>query len=135
LNAAAGGPVSRRVIGAFAILIAAQAAHSIEEVVTGLYAVMPPAAFVSSLFAPNPRTGFAIGNALLVGLGVACWLFAFRHGGRRGRMLAWGWAILEAANGIGHITLAIGAGGYFPGVATAPLLLLASGWLIVNLRR
>lgn len=134
MRAAVGPLLSRSTIGAFAILIVTQAAHSIEEFVTGLYALLPPAALVSSLFASDPMTGFAIANALLVGFGVACWLVAFRNGGRVGRMLAVGWAILETANGLGHIVMAIGAGGYFPGLATAPFLLLGGGWLIVTLR-
>jgi hypothetical protein len=42
--------------------------------------------------------------------------------------------VLELANGLGHIALAIAAGGYFPGLATAPLLLAAGTGLVVRLR-
>jgi hypothetical protein len=40
-----------------------------------------------------------------------------------GRSWAWFWTVVEAANGAGHLILAASGGGYFPGAATAPLLL------------
>ena len=44
--------------------------------------------------------------------------------------------ILALANGIGHSALALSQGGYFPGVMTAPLLLLTAGWMAATeLRR
>jgi hypothetical protein len=45
--------------------------------------------------------------------------------------LIWFWTLLEAGNGIGHLNLAATRREYFPGAATAPLLLLFSGWLLV----
>jgi hypothetical protein len=38
-------------------------------------------------------------------------------------------------NGLGHIVLAIRAGGYFPGTYTAPLVFLAGAFLAVQLLR
>jgi hypothetical protein len=38
-------------------------------------------------------------------------------------------------NGLGHVVLALRAGGYFPGTYTAPLVLLAGGFLAVRLLR
>ena len=35
----------------------------------------------------------------------------------------------------GHTLLALNQGGYFPGLATAPLLLFFAGWLLVLLIR
>ena len=45
--------------------------------------------------------------------------------------LIWFWTLLELGNGVGHVLLAIGRKGYFPGVITAPLLLLFAGWLLL----
>ena len=53
--------------------------------------------------------------------------------GRAG--LAWFWALLEIANAMAHVGLAIAAGGYFPGLATAPLLFGLGSWLALRLRR
>jgi len=38
-------------------------------------------------------------------------------------------------NGIGHLLFALEAGGYFPGVYTAPLLLAFSGLLATRIMR
>ena len=38
---------------------------------------------------------------------------------------------LELGNGIGHSVMALSRGGYFPGVATAPFLLLFARWLAI----
>lgn len=43
---------------AFGLLIAAQAAHSIEEYLGRLWEVFPPATFVSGLVSPNRDVGF-----------------------------------------------------------------------------
>lgn len=115
----------------FAVLIAAQAAHSIEEYWTGLYQVFAPARFVSSLLGIDPAAGFILANLLLNLFGLWCWLARVRP--RRGswRGLAWFWAAIESANGTAHLLLTVGVGGYFSGAATAPLLLalgLALAW-------
>ena len=112
---------------AFAAVIAAQAAHSIEEIVFRLYDRLLPARLVSGLFGSDPARGFAIANALLVLAGVVCY-FVLRRGARGP---AWFWAVLEILNGCGHLLFAIAAGGYFPGAATAPLL-IGSGVLLVR---
>ena len=39
------------------------------------------------------------------------------------------------ANGLAHIALAVIAGGYFPGLDTAPLLLGLGAWLAARLVR
>jgi hypothetical protein len=58
-----------------------------------------------------------------------------RSGRRGARALIWVWALVETANGLAHIAMAIFTGGYFPGVATAPVLLGLGGWLIRRLTR
>src|SRR5688572_12035284 len=109
------------------LLVLAQAMHSVEEYVFRLYEVLAPARYVSSLFGIDRQIGFAVANVALVLFGLWCWYARVRRG--RGRGLAWFWALLETANGLAHIALAITAGGYFPGLATAPLLLALGLWL------
>lgn len=115
----------------FLLLIVAQAAHSIEEYVTGLYQVFAPARFVSSLVSNNLPLGFLIANAALVAFGLWCWAVPVRSGWPSARGFAWFWTILELGNGLGHSGLALRQGGYFPGLITAPLLLVFASWLAV----
>ena len=115
----------------FLLLILAQAAHSVEEYVTKLYEVFAPARFVSGLVSANLGVGFVVFNAGLVGFGLWCWAFPVRSGWPAARGLAWFWVILELGNGIGHSVLALSRRGYFPGVATAPLLLVFAAWVAV----
>jgi len=116
----------------FLALVLAQAAHSVEEYVFRLYDVLAPARYVSALFGVDRQSGFAVANAALVLFGLWC-RNRTRRPGRAG--LAWFWALLEIANGMAHVGLAIAAGGYFPGLATAPLLLGLGFWLALSLRR
>jgi hypothetical protein len=120
---------------AFLALIAAQAAHSIEEYVFRLFDVLAPARFISGLLSSDLARGFAIANIALVLFGVWCYVARVRHGLPPARGLAWFWALLELGNGIGHSAFALGRGGYFPGVATAPLLLALSLYLIARLSK
>jgi uncharacterized protein with HXXEE motif len=114
----------------FLCLILAQAAHSTEEYVTRLYMVFAPARFVSSLVSNDLTVGFLFVNAALVAFGLWCWAVPVRSRWPVARGLVWFWTILELANGIGHSFLALSRG-YFPGIATAPLLLLFAGWLVI----
>jgi hypothetical protein len=119
-----------RVRTAFLLLIGAQAAHSLEEYFFRLFDVWAPARAVSGLFSDDLSLGFAVANALVILLGAACYLASIRPGRRSATGLAWFWAIVETLNGVGHTILALGQQGYFPGVATAPLLLGAAGYLM-----
>lgn len=113
----------------FLCLILAQAAHSIEEYINRLYEVLGPARFVSGLFSNNLAAGFLMANAALVAFGLWCWIVPVRAGWPTACGLAWFWAILELGNGIGHIGLALSRMDYFPGLLTAPLLLIFAGCL------
>jgi hypothetical protein len=115
----------------FLFLILAQGAHSIEEYVTRLYEVFAPARFVSSLVSKDLALGFLVVNFALVTFGLWCWAVPVRSGWHAAHGLVWFWTILELGNGIGHSALALSRGGYFPGVVTAPLLLLFAAWLAV----
>lgn len=111
---------------AFAALIAAQAAHSVEEYVTRLFDVFAPARFISGLFSDNVAQGFVIANVLLVLAGVVCWAAVVRPSRSPAAGVAWLWGLLELGNGVSHTAMAIATRGYFPGIATAPFLLAGS---------
>lgn len=116
---------------AFLCLVVTQAAHSVEEYSTKLYDVFPLTRFVSSLFSSNLAAGFAIANSLLVGFGVWCWIVPVRSGWVAASALVWFWALVELSNGIAHCVLAASRGGYFPGLATAPFLIVIATWLAI----
>jgi hypothetical protein len=96
-----------------------------------LYEVFGPARFVSSLVSNDLALGFLVANAALVTFGLWCWAVPVPSGWHAARGLVWFWTILELGNGIGHSALALSRGGYFPGVVTAPLLLLLAAWMAV----
>jgi len=112
-------------------LILAQAVHSTEEYFTKLYDVFQPARFASSLISSNPALGFLVDNSALVLFGLWCWAVPVRSGWRSARAFVWFWTILELSVGIIHFVLALARGGYYPGLATAPLLLLFAAWLAI----
>lgn len=47
----------------------------------------------------------------------------------------WVWVVVELINGAVHPAVALFRGGYFPGVATAPVLLVLAVFLATRLRR
>jgi hypothetical protein len=130
--ASEGGGVGR---DPFLLLILTQAAHSVEEFAFRLYDVLAPARYVSGLFGIDRQVGFVLVNMALVLFGLWCWYARVRPQRGSARAFAWFWALLEIGNGCAHVALAIMAGGYFPGLATAPLLLLFGGWLAWRLGR
>lgn len=119
----------------FALLILAQAAHSVEEYVFRLYDVLLPARVISRVFSSDLASGFAVANILLVGFGAWCYLARVRPGHVSSRALAWFWVLLEGANGTGHLVLAAVRRGYFPGAWTAPFLLGLALLLGITLAR
>jgi uncharacterized protein with HXXEE motif len=119
----------------FLLLIAAQAAHSIEEYAFRLYDLFVPARTVADLIGLSRPAGFIAANLALILFGLWCYLARIRPGRPSTRGFAWFWALIETANGIAHVALAVAAGGYFPGLATAPLLLGLGATLIVRLIR
>ena len=124
----------RRIQLTFLALIAVQAAHSLEEVRGRLYEVFPPARLVSGLISNDLERGFLIGNVCLVAFGVWCFLWPIRREWRAAVGLAWLWAGIELINGTVHPLLSLLAGGYTPGVATAPLLFALALYLAIQLR-
>ncbi len=117
--------VSARLKLLFLLLVLAQAAHSTEEYFGRLWEVFAPAQVLTSLvYPPDPLIGFLIVNIGLVLFGFLGY-FAIVRPERRGAIF-WiqGGIILEATNGLGHVTWAVMNGGYRPGVGTALLFLI-----------
>ena len=127
--------MSPRARNLFLLLIAAQAIHSVEEFHFRLFDRLLPARYVADAFGVDRPLGFAIANSALIAFGLWCWFARVRPGRGAALGLAWFWALLECANGLAHFALAVAAGGYFPGLATAPLLLGIGALLIVQLVR
>jgi hypothetical protein len=120
----------------------AQAAHSIEEVLTGLWLRMPvvSGAIHTRLgFVPVvgwSATGFAVANLVIVALMLGFSPFPFLN-------RTWSWtvvtvvAVVETINALIHLSGALVTGEYFPGCITAVLLLGLSIpiWSRKSLRR
>jgi hypothetical protein len=119
---------------AFGGLILAQAAHSTEEYAGRLWQSFPPARFVSGLVSSDLERGFVALNVLLVLFGVWCLFWPVRREWPIARALATGWAVVETINGIGHPLWSLRQGGYTPGVATAPVLLVLAVYLMRQTR-
>jgi hypothetical protein len=119
----------------FLALVITQAAHSVEEYRGHLYEVFPPARFVSGLFSGDVEQGFVIVNVALVLFGLWCFLWPVRRRWVAALGLSWVWVGIELVNGIGHPTWSLMRGGYTPGVATAPVLLVLALYLASQLRR
>jgi hypothetical protein len=107
----------------------------VEEYAGRLWESFPPARFVSSLVSSDLERGFVVANLALVGFGVWCLLWPVRRGWPSAVALAWAWVVVELVNGIGHPLWALRQGGYAPGVATAPVLLVLALYLASRLRR
>jgi hypothetical protein len=108
----------------FLALVLAQSAHSAEEYHGRLWESFPPARLVSGLISTDLERGFVIANVTLVAFGLWCWAWPVRRGWLSAVPLAWFWVTIEVINGIGHPLWTLRQGGYTPGVATAPLLLI-----------
>jgi hypothetical protein len=119
---------------AFGALVLAQAAHSVEEYLGRLWESFPPARFLTGLISRDLETGFLVINIGLVAFGVWCFIWPVRHGWRSAIPLAWFWVTIQIINGVGHPLWSIRQGGYTPGVATAPLLLILALHLAWRLR-
>ena len=109
-----------RTSSTFILLVLAQGLHSIEEYVGRLWEVFLPAQFVSGLVSDNLEAGFLTLNIGLFVFGLICWLVLNRFT----TAFIWFWIILETVNGISHIFFALLRMAYFPGLITAPILLI-----------
>lgn len=116
-------------------LVAGQSVHSIEEAAARLWEVWGPAATISGLISDNLALGFAVVNSALVLFGFWCYAYPIRNSAPSAIYFLWFWTLLEFANSIFHLLMSIGAGGYFPGAVSAPLLLFASLFVAIQLLR
>ena len=114
---------------AFAFLVLAQAAHSIEEYVGRLWESFPPARFITGLIPADPEIGFIVLNLALVAFGVWCLLWPVRRGWPSASPLMWGWVVIETINGLVHPLWSLRQGAYTPGLLTAPILLVLATYL------
>jgi hypothetical protein len=120
---------------AFAALVAAQTAHSIEEYAGRLWESFPPAAFLTGLISSDHELGFVLINCSLVAFGVWCLFWPVRRNWPAAPGFLWFWIAIETINGIGHPVWSLRQGAYTPGVATAPILLGLALYLSSLLRR
>jgi hypothetical protein len=119
---------------AFGALVLAQAAHSVEEYVGRLWETFPPARFLTGLVSQDQEQGFLLINVALVAFGVWCFVWPIRRDWPTAPLLAWIWVTIEVINGVGHPLWSLRMGGYTPGVATAPVLLVVALYLARQLR-
>ena len=123
-----------RVQLSFGLLIFAQVVHSLEEYVGRLWESFPPAYFLTGLVSEDRELGFLVLNVALVTFGVWCYLWPVSRRWRSAGGIALGWALLELVNGVGHMLWALRQGSYWPGFATAPLLVVLALVLLRRLR-
>jgi Protein of unknown function with HXXEE motif len=119
----------------FGALVLAQAVHSIEEYIGHLWESFPPARFLTGLVSSNLERGFVLLNVSLFAFGLWCFLWPVRRGWSVAAPLVWFWIAIEIINGIGHPLWSLRQGGYTPGLATAPVLLVLALYLAHQLRR
>ena len=101
----------------FAAGIAAQFAHFSEEFINGFQIRFP------ELLGLQPWSARLFVNFNLAW--IAAGLFAVplvRRGFRPALFFAWFFAVASMANGVAHPLLALGAGGYVPGLWTSPVV-------------
>ena len=124
-----------RLEGTFLALVAAQAAHSIEEYYGRLWEVFPPAAFITGLVSEDRQRGFIVINVALFAFGLWCCFWPVRCRWPMARLLVAVWIVIEVINGIGHPLWTLRERGYTPGVATAPILLVLALSLMWQLKK
>jgi hypothetical protein len=126
-----GSRVGRR----FWLLGLAQAAHSMEEMRARLYDFM----WIATERLGLTPMGMSATTFALVNMGIIAFLLGIAPfvAARRDWAIAVAWiaAIVEIANGVGHLTAVLVFRGYAPGAITAPLLIAAGVALIRALAR
>ena len=119
----------------FGWLVIAQVAHSAEEYIGRLWESFPPARLLTGLVSTDREVGFLVLNFGLAVFGLWCWAIPLRRSTTLAYGVAWFWVVLELVNGIGHPLWSLANGGYTPGVATAPILLILALLLARSLGR
>lgn len=107
----------RPIVPVAILTIAIQAAHATEEFVTGFH-VRFPATLGVAAWSPEFFVWF---NVVCLALWIGClWPLAARW--RVAFLPLWFLGLAGTVNGLAHPLLAVNAGGYFPGLATSPLV-------------
>lgn len=119
----------------FLALVAAQAAHSVEEYMGRLWEVFPPATFVTGLVSEDRRLGFILINIALLAFGAWCFIWPVRRHWPSAKSLIGAWVLIELINGVGHPFWSLWQRKYSPGLITAPLLLILALSLILQLKK
>ncbi len=113
-----------------AIAILAQAGHFAEELTTALHERLS-AAFGLPPMSLGLFVSFNV--TWLVIWALSAWGLARRH--HVALFPLWFLGIASVANGLLHPLLALNAGGYFPGLATSPLMAVVGALLLARLAR
>lgn len=112
----------------FLFALALQCIHFLEEFVTGFDVELPQLLGL----APWPADFFVVFNVFWIAL----WILA-SVGLEQGRQVAllpvWFFALGMAINGVAHPLLALRAGGYFPGLASSPVVGVVGVVLLIRL--
>ena len=131
--------VRRRFGHAWVSLTIVLAFHVVDEALTDFLSVYNPIVREArARFGWFPMPEFAFG-VWLTGLGVLVTIllafspFAYR-GSRALRVAAYPYAVIMFLNGVGHLVGSMYLDRWAPGATTAPLLIVASIWLIVCAR-
>lgn len=114
---------------ALAIAIGVQSVHFAEEAATGFHQRFPTLFGLPEL----PFSFFVVFNLTWIGIWVAS-VPGLRSARPAAFFAAWFLAIAGMLNGIAHPLLAVAAGGYFPGLASSPLIGGVGAWLWLRLR-
>jgi hypothetical protein len=124
---------------AWILLTIVLASHVVDEALTGFLAVYNPIvreARTRMGWFPMPEFTFGVwltGLCLLVILLLALAPFAYRRSPVL-RLAAYPYAAIMLLNGIGHLVGSVYLDRWAPGATTAPLLIVASVWLLAAAR-
>lgn len=133
-------PEFHRLGSLYLLLGVAQAAHSIEEMRSRLYEFFwTVTGALHSTFPSFPQFRMEADTFASINMGLIAFLLATVPFVRAGRSWALGLAgvvgLVEVLNGIAHLSAAVVFGGYVPGAASAPLLLLLGVFVLRELQR
>jgi hypothetical protein len=79
---------------------------------------------VAGLISRDPERAFLLFNITLIAFGIWCFFWPVLRGWPSAIGLAWLWVAIELLNGVGHPLWSLRQGGYTPGFAAAPVLLV-----------
>ncbi len=114
---------------ALALAVGVQSVHFAEEAATGFHERFPALFGLPAM----PLSFFVVFNVTWLGIWVAS-VPGLRSGRSAAFFAAWFLAIAGMFNGIAHPLLAIAARGYFPGLASSPLIGAAGAFVWIRLR-